>query len=221
VSAGGRGQDYEVAVLALAASVVTALLGGWAAWLSARADGEWQSALRQETRWSAAVVEDVRYVYADQAPHIFGIDLADARADALRGVAADSTGLPGQVARAEARVELELAFRARPRLSLSPEQERTYRRPDGSFDLERRLADERTRNPGLVGLDPELKQAAGDRASQQASWVAAASLPVAGAYVLAALSRRGRGRQRRLLRRGGYGLLGVAVVVAFGGGVLA
>ena len=38
--AGGRGQDYKVAVLALAASVVTALLGGWAAWLSARADGE-------------------------------------------------------------------------------------------------------------------------------------------------------------------------------------
>jgi hypothetical protein len=73
-----------VARLALAAAIVTALLGGWAAWLSAQADGEWQTALRQELKWSAATVEDIRFVYTDQAPDIFGIDLANARAAAER-----------------------------------------------------------------------------------------------------------------------------------------
>lgn len=212
-----RGRDYEVATLALAAAIVTALLGGWASWFSAKADDGWQTALRQELKWSTAAVEDTRFVYADQAPDIFAIDQADARAAALRSVAADIPGLPGQVAKAEARAELELAFRIRRRLGLSPEQERAYRRADGSFDLERRLADERNIHPNLVGLDPEVQQQAGDRASRQARWVAAASLPVAGAFVLAAVARRRRDRWRRLLLRSGYGLLGVAALVAFGG----
>jgi hypothetical protein len=212
-----RGRDYEVAALALAAAIVTAVLGGWAAWLSAQADGGWHTALREELKWSAAAVEDIRFVYTDQAPDILGVDLADARAAALRRVAADSSGLPGEVAMAEARAELELAFRTRRRLGLSPEQERAYRRPDGSFDLERLLADERSLHPDLVGLDPEREQAAGDHASRQAGWVAAASLPVAGAFVLAAMARRRHRRWRRLLLGSGYGLLGVAALVAFGG----
>jgi hypothetical protein len=173
--------------------------------------------LREELAWSTAAVEDARHVYTDQAPDIFGVDVAHARAGALSGVAGDSLGLPSEVARAEAGAELELAYRTRQRLGLSPEQKRTYRRPDGSFDLERRLADVRNLHPDLVGLDPDLQQAAGDRASRQAGWVAAASLPVTGAFVLAAVSRRQRSRWRQRLLRSGYGLLGVAAVVAFGG----
>lgn len=215
-----RGPDYGVARLALVAAIATGVLPCWAAWLSARADGGWQTALREELKWSAAAVEDTRFVYTDQAPDIFGADLADARAAALRRVAG-RPGLPGEVARAEARAALELAFRTRQRLGLSPGQERAYRRPDGSFDLQRRLADERNLHPDLVKLDPELRQATGDRASGQAGWVAAALLPVAGAGLLAALAsqasrKRRQGRRRRLLQVG-YGLLGVAAVMAFGG----
>ena len=218
-----RSEDYGVAWLALVAAIAAGVLPCWAALLSAKADGGWQTALREELTWSAALVEDVRFVYTDQAPDIFRVDLAEARAAALRDAAADRTDLGGQVAMAEARAELELAFRTRRRLGMSPEQEEAYRRPDGSFDLQRRLAHERNLHPNLVGMDPGRQQAAGDRAGGRAGWVAVAMVPVAGAFVLAALAyRAGHGRHRRpVLHRRllglGYGLLGVAALMALGG----
>jgi hypothetical protein len=218
-----RGQDYGVAWLAVAAAIATAVLPCWAALLSAKADGGWQTALREELTWGAALVEDARFIYSDEAPDIVRVEMAEARVAALRRVAADRSDLPAEVARAEARAELELAYRTRQRLRLSVEQERTYRRPDGSFDLQRRLADERNLHPHLVRMDPELRQAAGDHAGGQAGWVAAATLPVAAGFILAALAYRAGHRRprrpvlRRRLLRLGYGLLGVAALMAFGG----
>jgi hypothetical protein len=212
------GPDHDVAVLALAAAVATAVLSGGAAWLSSQAGGEWQAALREELRWSTAAVEDIRFVYNDEAPYLLRADLADARADALRKQAAGNAGLPSEVARAEARMELELGFRTRQVVGLRPYQQ-PYRLPDGGLDLERRLADERNRNPDLVGLDPEPEQTAGNRASRRAAWVAAASVPVAAAFILAALATLAQrsSRNRLLLLRCGYVLLGVSALMAFGG----
>jgi hypothetical protein len=216
---GPREQDDDVAVLALAAAIAIAVLTGVATWWSSQAGGAWQTALREELKWSAAAVEDIRFVHADQAPDIFRADLADARAQALRREASGSSGLAGEVGRAEARTELELAFRTRQRLGLSPDQLQAYRLPDGGFGLARRLADERNLHPDLVGLDPEPEQADGDRASGEASWAAAAAVPVAAAFVLAALAtlaRRGS-RNRVLLLRCGYLLLGASALLLFEG----
>jgi hypothetical protein len=214
-----------VARLTLVAALATAALSFLATWLSARADGGWQRALRQELTWSTAVIEDVRFVYTDQAPDVFRVDLAEARVAALRRAAAERPGLPGAVAGAEARVELDLAFRTRQRLGLRPDQERGYRRPDGSFDLGRRLADERGLHPRLVQMDPGPQQAAGDRAGRQAGWVTAAMVPVAAAFIPAAVAywagtrRRPGPRWLRDLRlvEVGYGLLGVAALMTLWG----
>jgi len=221
----GPHTERDVATLALVAAIATAVLPFLAAWLSARADGGWQRALRQELTRSTAMIEDVRFVYTDQAPDVFRVDLADARVAALRRVAAERPGLPGAVANAEARVELDLAFRTRQRLGLRPDQERGYRRPDGSFDLGRRLADVRNLHPRLVRVDPEPQQEAGDRAGRQAGWVAVATVPVAAAFIMAAVAywegTRRRPSPSRLqglpLLQVGYGLLGVAGLMTFWG----
>jgi hypothetical protein len=121
------------------------------------------------------------------------------RQTALREVAADRTDLPSQVAMVEARAELELAFRTRRRLDMSPEQEDAYRRPDGSFDIQRRLAEQRNLNPNLVGMDPGGSR----RRVTGPAGVAGALLPGAGAFLLAALAyRAGRGRPGAQAQRG-------------------
>jgi hypothetical protein len=209
--------DRGVAALALTAAILSALLAGSASWLSALADDGWQTALREELKWSAAAVEDARFVYTDQAPDIAGIDRAEARVAALREVEADSAGTAAAIARAETRTEQELAFRIRQRVGMSPAQERAYRRPDGSFDIGKRLADERNRNPDLVRLDPGARQAAGDQAERRSQAAVLATIPVAGAFALAALARRQTGGWYKPIIGGGFGLLALAVLMALVG----
>jgi hypothetical protein len=218
-----RRGDHGVAGLTLAAAIAAAAFSGWAGWSSSRAADGWQHALRQEVQWSAAAVEDIRFVYADQAPVVLAADLADARAVALRAAAEHSSGTSAEVAAAEARIEAELAFRLRQHrlrhLRLDEQHERDYRRPDGTFDLVRRLADERSQHASLVGIDPEHAQQAGDDANRQASMAAVAALPLAGAFligagVVARRRRRGPARPPRTVLAAGYGLLAVAIVLA-------
>jgi hypothetical protein len=224
-----RRSDHGVAGLTLAAAMAAASFSGWAGWSSSQAADGWQKALRQEVQWSAAAIEDIRFVYADQAPVVLAADLADARAAALGSVADRSSGTSADLAAAEARIEAELAFRLRQhrlrRLQLDEQRERDYRRPDGTFDLVRRLADERSQHASLVGIDPERAQAAGDDANRQASMAAVAMLPLAGAFlvgvgVVSRRRRRGTTRLRQSTLAAGYGLLAVAIVVALIGVVV-
>jgi hypothetical protein len=209
---GDTHNDYTIALLILLASVLSATVSLLGALLSSEAADQWQTAVRLDIRDTTALVEDVRYVYADQAPAIFQTDVAEARTTALDRAAHGSNGLPSATAAAEAAVERQLATLMRPRSQLSPAQDLTYRRADGTFDLGKRLADEH-RLPAPPGVPTaEEARAAGNRAGGEVARVMAVLLPVAAVFELALLAQWRPGRRQPLLR-GGYALLVVSVVL--------
>src|SRR3954463_12000645 len=73
-----------VAILLTLAAIVAAVLGARAAVVSSDASGEWQTAVPQEVKRSAALVEDVRYVYGAEATVALQAAAASIEADELR-----------------------------------------------------------------------------------------------------------------------------------------
>ena len=74
-------------------SIVVALLLGAATVIAGLAAGAWQSATREEIKWSASAIEDVRFVYQDEAPNAFAIAESRNRATELEAYVAN-TGRP-------------------------------------------------------------------------------------------------------------------------------
>ncbi|WP_406482599.1 hypothetical protein [Streptomyces sp. NBC_01615] len=83
----GPTQRFSVRIrvqLTLIAVVSAATL--LATWQFSEASGSYQDAVRQDVKRQAAVVEDIRHVYGDEAPTAFRVAAAQARADGLQTV---------------------------------------------------------------------------------------------------------------------------------------
>jgi hypothetical protein len=167
-----------VTVLAAIAVTVATLVAGNAA-------GAWQQSVREEVKRSAAMVEDLRHVYGDEAPVALEIALAEARARAGND--------------ADALTERQAAFAMRLAQSGNGDSLAAdrYLRPGGWYDVPRRLADVRSQWPALVRLDPDRSFAAGDRRRDRAALIVAATVPLVALYLLAELVVRVRPRRRR------------------------
>ncbi|NJP92025.1 hypothetical protein HCN51_21605 [Nonomuraea sp. FMUSA5-5] len=175
-------------------TVLVALILGVSALLSSEATGDWHEALRQQIKRSAMSLENIRHVYADEAPEALWVAISEARAAELR-LGADP------LARSEAAVETQVAWHLRTahhgdETLLDGDR---YRSP-GGFEVPQRLAAIERENPAP---DPEAARGAGDRAADLASLIGMLTVPIVLVYLLgqAVLLARRRTLRRRAQRQ--------------------
>jgi hypothetical protein len=153
----------------------------------------------------------VRYVYVAEAPVAFQVDEAKLRAAEARRAAGGASGVTRRALLVEARTH-ELVAKTLGRSIQAGLANPRYQTKSGGFDAARRLADQRSRYPDLVKIDPEQDQRHGDRLSRHAFLEMAATIPAALAFMLGALAEV-FARRRRPLLRAGFVALGAAVVL--------
>ncbi|MFI6639036.1 hypothetical protein [Streptomyces sp. NPDC050504] len=163
--------------IGLIGAVVLATL--LATWLFKNAGDAYQDAVAQEIKLQAALQEDVRYVYADEAQPAFRVAAASARAEALEGLKGKGRLAASEHYLAE-QTEFALRSAARPGSVVGSNRYLTGKQ---GYDLPRRLADQQALHPGLYRLDPDATVREGDRWNGWGRGTAAA----AGAAVLAAV----------------------------------
>lgn len=202
---GGRGLALLLAVAALFAGA----LGARASLLASSASGSWQQAVRQEVKVAAAAVEDIRFVYGDEAAQAFRVVEATIRGQEYRAAADQRTGYGRAVLLAEAAAQDQLR-----EILISASdvaKEPRYARDDGTYDLGLRLRDQRNTRPDLVAIRPDAPQAEGDRLARKAVMETAVSVPVALTFLFGSLAQGFPRRRRPLLA---LGTIALAVGVA-------
>ena len=175
--AGDDGGRPLVALLAATAAVVIAILGVRASFLGSEASAAWQTAVRQEVKRAAATVEDIRYLYENEALpalQLVKVQLLEEEYQRAADAAADGPVEDALEAEAGRYRQLLDLYRAGSLIASDPK----YALEGGGYDLVARLIDLRNRNPELVTIDPERLEAAGDAASAKASQYLRAAIPV-------------------------------------------
>ncbi|MGQ0776902.1 MAG: hypothetical protein ACT4NY_21205 [Pseudonocardiales bacterium] len=177
----------------IAAITVIALAVLIATWQFSEAGGLWQDSVREDVQRSAALQEDVRYVYADEAALGFRVAAAEARANGLREL--KNTGRP---AASEYTIAAQTAFafgQAAPPDSLIGGV--NYARGDLGYDVAQRLADVRARHPELRDLSPDATQALAHRHAAHGTIAACTGIVAAVIAAVTACARAPVPRWRR------------------------
>ena len=206
------GRPY-VALLAAAAAVVIAILGVRAAFLGSEASAAWQTAVRQEVKRAAATVENVRYLYENEALpalQLVKVQLLEEEYQKAADTAADGPVKDALAAEAGRYRQLLAIYTAGSLVANDPK----YALEGGGYDLVSRLVDLRNENPELVAIDPDALAAAGDAASQKASEYLRAAIPVSLTFLFAALAN-GFPRRRRPLLGAGVVTMAIGIAAAF------
>lgn len=199
-------------LLALAA-VAAAVIAGRASILNDRGAEAWHAAVREHIKQMAAMVEDVRYLYENEAPLALRVLEAEIRAEEYAGEARRASGQEAALLRVEAETNAQLADVLIGASEIAGEPD--YRLEDGGFDLVQRLQDLRALNPDLVALDPSATEARGTELALKGSLLFLAVVPVAVAFLLGALVQGFPARRRPLVIAGfAFILLSVAWAVA-------
>jgi hypothetical protein len=206
---GGR----RLALLLALAALFAGAVGARASLVASGASGHWQQAVRQEVKAAAAAVEDIRFVYGDEASQAFRAVEAAFRAEEYRLAAEQQEGLARSILLAEAAAQDQL----REILISTSEvaKDPRYAREDGSYDLGLRLRDQRNRYPDLVAIRPDDPQAAGDRLAKQAIGETAVTIPIALTFLFGSLAQGFRSRRRLFLAFATISLLGAVVATLF------
>jgi hypothetical protein len=201
------GEGLAVAILLALAATVAAVLGARAAVVSSAASETWQTAVREEVKRSAALVEDVRYVYAVEAAVALRAAAAAVEADELRQ-SADSLGdAEKTAAESEAFIRQTSADALAGAFDLTKDSR--YHVGDG-YDVAARLADIRNEHPDLVALDPDATMDKGSEDSRHGWSLVAATIPAAIAFLCGSLAQ-GFPRYRSPLLVAGFTFLVLAV----------
>ncbi|MEU4513626.1 hypothetical protein AB0G05_29355 [Nonomuraea wenchangensis] len=186
-------------VLQALVTLLAALILAVSALLSSEATGAWHDALRQQIKRSAMSLENIRHVYADEAPDALRVAVAETRAARLR-LGADP------LTRTEAAVETQVAWHLRTahRGDGTLLDGDRYRVPGKGFDVPKRLA---ALERAAAAPQPEAALREGDRAGDLASLIGMLTVPIVLAYLVgqAALLTRRRRRTRR--KEGNVGLI--------------
>ena len=199
-----------IAVLLAIAAVFAAAIGARAAFLADVGSDKWHEAVRTEIKYGAALLEDTRFVYQEVAPQAFQVISSTIRAQELTRQARRDPSV---------RALLEGEAGAQQQLSKSIahatgiDRDRRYLAAGPSFDVARRLADGRNRNPKLVELDAGEVVHEGSELKRQSSLLFATAIPAAFAFLCGALAH-GFGTWRRWLLPLGFTLCAVAFVLA-------
>ena len=191
-----RPGSRAIATLLATAAIFAALITTRASMLSGQASDDWQTSLRNEVKRSAAVQEDVRYLYQNLLPVAMLIETARAQEQAVKQQLAAHP-------EAAARLNLEIATLEQVQQALSGASPLTNSAdialPSGGWDLGKALAQQRNTAPDLVALNPDTDTTAGDTAAAKARRVSLATVPIAVGVLLAALAEPFVSWRRRLL----------------------
>lgn len=207
-----------VAVLLGMAAILAAIVGLRATALSSDASDTWQFALRTEVKRSAGALADIRYLYQAEVPPVVTILATRIREAELRAAATNETGDAADALTREADVAASVLAAVAPAYELGTHE--AYALPGGGVNLGLRLSDLRSQNPGLVALDPDAIQAAGDALGAKAAAMTLPLLPIGVSALFAALAQPFAGR-RRLLLAMGTGALAFGALAAVAAEVLA
>ncbi|MEU4211617.1 hypothetical protein AB0F13_16720 [Streptomyces sp. NPDC026206] len=159
---------------------VVALATLSATWQFSGAGGAYQDAVREDVKRQAALREDVRHVYADEAPDAFRAAAARIRTDALRPLK-DQGRLAASEYALAAQTALQFRSRARPGSLLGDD---AYVHRELGYDIPHRLADLQKRSAELYALDPDATLHDGDSWAlwgRVSVWVAFAAVLLAAA----------------------------------------
>jgi hypothetical protein len=191
-----RPGSRAIAALLAIAAIFAALITTRASMLSGQASDGWQTALRNEVKRSAAVSEDVRFVYQNVLPIAMVIETARVREEAMKQ---ELVSHP----EAAARLNLEIASLEQVQQNLKDSSLLSdytdVALPSGGVDLGKILAQTRNGTPDLVAIDPDAETAAGDVAASKARRISLATIPIAVGVLLAALAEPFVAWRRRLV----------------------
>lgn len=179
----------------LLVTVVVALLLGGATYAANQAADKWQQSTSEEIKWSASALEQLRFVYLDEAADAALIARWENRAAVLSGLAADSgAGLLSAEAETARQTAEQKVLGLGGANSLVAEK---YRLPGGGFDVVRRLADLRQQETGTAAESARSLLNDGDRLSFGATVLtSSAVLSVLGwLFFQAVVYARKRGRR--------------------------
>lgn len=202
--------DVPVALLLAAAAVVAAAIGARAALLAGDAGDAWQSAVREQVRHGAFVVNDSLLLYGNDLPQVTEL----ARTTALaRAYAAEAQKLASTDPQAALGLALEAQLQAASRTSVLGAMRAVIPYVgDDRFRIEQRRAD--LNRASLAGAaDPVAVQRRGDRLGRRAALETAATIPAAVAFLLGSLARAFPRRRRPFVYAGGA-LLAACIALA-------
>jgi hypothetical protein len=199
-----------VAMLLAAAALLAAILTARASFLSNDAAGRWQEALRQEVKSGAAVVEDVRFVYTDEARQAFRYAVTRVREAEFRKAAEALSGGLRDAVLLEADIQKKLGESIVSSSEVASDPR--YALPGGGYDMVLRLADARGRSPDFLALDPDATDAKGEAPARKAVALMASTIPVGLAFMLGAIGQAFGHRRRLLLVMGAGALIGAALL---------
>jgi hypothetical protein len=217
VSSSARAEEPAgTGVLLAVAAAVAAAIGGWSSILADSGSDTWHDAVREHVKESAGAVEDIRFVYEEEALTALQVSEARILAEEYRRAAEAATGLARELLLLEASGQEEAAgaMEAGSEIAGDPR----YQEGDG-FNLVLRLADNREEMPELLALDPDATEAEGSRLSAKASLLLLCTVPVTAAFLSGALVY-GFPRWRRSLLVTGFVLAGLGGAAAIAVGAL-
>lgn len=173
-------QNIAQATVTISVGIAFAL----ATFLASEATARWSDAVKEDIKWSAGLIEDVRYLFTEEAPFAYEYATTVARADAL---AAAAEGRPPS--------EMGAAVLEAHATRTSVESRRVeylsigdtllsdqYWRKD-HFDVESRLDDARADARSTVVADPDAAKETGDRYAAAALAVSVVPIAIAIAYL--------------------------------------
>jgi hypothetical protein len=193
------------------AAIVAAILGARAALLASDGSDAWQSAVRQEVKRDAALVEDVRFVFGDEGRNAFRVAQARVRSQAYREAAPSAPGPVGDALLLEADALDQVAAALVPSAVMASDPK--YGLPDGGFKTAARMTDVRAEHPDLLAVNPDSPQQTGDVVVARSLRMLTAAILVAFALFFGAVAEAFP-RPRRLLL--GLGSVALIVGAAFG-----
>jgi hypothetical protein len=204
-----------VALLLAVAAVAAALITLVALNSSSDASSAWQSAMRQEVGRGAAAVEDIRWVYAIEAPSAFQIAALEVQAEEYRKAA--SSAAPEVASALETRAQvLDMTLDAlRSSIEMAVP---AYALPGGGYDPLKRLS-EALADPARNVHDPDHAMTVGDLAAARSDRLMTAIVVIGLAFLFGALAQ-GIQRARRPLLILGWLALAAGVGVALAGGLV-
>lgn len=213
----GAGTDQEdrgvpwVTLLLVGAAVFGAIIGIRAALVDNNGGDALDRSVREDVKRGAAVVESIRFVYSEEAPAAVQVAEARIRARDLRAAAKGKQGPVADYLRSEAAAQDQLVKTLEPTHPITSNPK--YRKPDSSYDVPLRLADERGERPDLVRVDPDATEQQGLDNAQTATLLRATTIPLAVAFMFGALTEGFPSRRRPFLIVG-YAFLVLGVLLA-------
>jgi hypothetical protein len=199
-----------IAVLLTVAAVLAAVIGARGAVLADEGSDKWHEAVRQEIKYGAGLLEDVRFVYSESAPQAFAVISAQVRGQELQRQARRNPNVRALL-QSEAGAQAVLAGQTAKSSGIA--RDKAYSATKAAYDVPAALAANRRKHPQLVELDAGETQHEGSELKRQSSLMFATAIPAAFAFLCGALAH-GFGTWRRWLLPLGFALCGVAFVLA-------